>query len=422
MYQAIITRIKVRPHPNADRLQLGDVCGTTVVVGLDTKDGDLGVYFPTDGVLSHNFLLSNNLYNKSARQKLELGDGPTGFFDYHGRVRAQKFRGEKSDGIWLPIASLGPGNDEPVEGYMFDHWGGVRVCEKWTSSKSNSGSVRSARVRKGELPGFPKHMDTEQWFYYVNDILSLESPMLTFTEKLHGTSHRVGNVLNPSRKWWHFWKPRYIIQHGSRNVLLTNRSGETSFYGSDIFRYRATEACIPHIRKGEVLYGEIVGYVSPCVPIMPSSATPKEFQAESNKYGKTIHWNYGCADGHCEFFLYRVVQFNEDGEAVELSHAQVVRRAKELQLRVVPFVGSVILPLEPDAEFTRLLEDQVRMQTGDPSAPSLLGEEMPREGIVIRVDTADGHTKFYKNKSFFFKVLEGIVKLDETYEDMEENS
>ena len=51
-YTAIITRIKTRPHSNADRLQLGTCLGNQVVVGLDTKDGELGIYFSTDGQLS----------------------------------------------------------------------------------------------------------------------------------------------------------------------------------------------------------------------------------------------------------------------------------------------------------------------------------------------------------------------------------
>jgi hypothetical protein len=36
-YEAIVARIHTRPHPNADRLQLGTVCGHQVVVGLDTR-------------------------------------------------------------------------------------------------------------------------------------------------------------------------------------------------------------------------------------------------------------------------------------------------------------------------------------------------------------------------------------------------
>ena len=40
-YAAIVTRIKTKPHPNADKLLLGEVHGHQVVVGLDTEDNEL---------------------------------------------------------------------------------------------------------------------------------------------------------------------------------------------------------------------------------------------------------------------------------------------------------------------------------------------------------------------------------------------
>lgn len=46
-YVAYITTLKnVQPHPNADRLLLGDCFGNTICVSLDYKDGQIGVYFP----------------------------------------------------------------------------------------------------------------------------------------------------------------------------------------------------------------------------------------------------------------------------------------------------------------------------------------------------------------------------------------
>src|SRR3990167_8980500 len=106
-YTAIISKVKVRPHPNADKLQLGTVLGNHVVVGLDTKDGELGIFFPTDGQLSHDFCVGNGLYTKSARDKLQLpSSASVGFFDHNRRVRSQRFRGERSDGCWLPLNSL----------------------------------------------------------------------------------------------------------------------------------------------------------------------------------------------------------------------------------------------------------------------------------------------------------------------------
>lgn len=415
MYQAIIARIRTRPHPNADRIQLADVCGTTVVVGLNQQDGELGAYFPTDGVLSDDFCRNNNLYSKSAKQKLGLAsDGPSGFFDHHRRVRAQGFRGEKSDGFWLPLSALDMYNistDELVEGFMFDTLGGESVCSKWTTYKPKSGAVGTRRGRKGELQAFPKHQDTEQWDYYKDQIPP--DSLLTITEKLHGTSHRFG-LVRQDPPWWKFWaKPQWVRVDGSRNVILTDHSGRNSFYDSDEFRLR----CTPQVgRKGEVLYGEIVGFTDPGKPVMNGGEIPQDFPIERQQYGEHMHYRYGQQDGHCEFFLYRVVQFNEDGEGVELSHSQVVRRAQQLGYRVPPLMWA--------GHLTDLfnVDDTVKGFVGDPSLPSLLDPSMIREGVVIRVDTPDGHTKFYKKKSFLFKVLEGIVKLDDTYEDVEENA
>ena len=38
MYQAIVSRIRTYPHPDADRIQLGECRGYQVVVGLDTEE------------------------------------------------------------------------------------------------------------------------------------------------------------------------------------------------------------------------------------------------------------------------------------------------------------------------------------------------------------------------------------------------
>ena len=50
-YSAIVAHINTRPFPNADRLLLGTCLGNQVVVGLDTQDGELGVFFNADGQL-----------------------------------------------------------------------------------------------------------------------------------------------------------------------------------------------------------------------------------------------------------------------------------------------------------------------------------------------------------------------------------
>src|SRR6478752_5601244 len=103
MYQATVSPIQaLAPHPNADKIQLATVLGEQVVVGLDTKVGDLGIYFPVDDQLSHEFCIEQKLYSKSAQIQLGLELNGSGFFDHNRRVRTQKFRGQKSEGFWIP--------------------------------------------------------------------------------------------------------------------------------------------------------------------------------------------------------------------------------------------------------------------------------------------------------------------------------
>jgi hypothetical protein len=52
-YNAHVTRLtNVTPHSNANLVQLATCDGNQVVIGLDHAEGELGVYFPTDGQIS----------------------------------------------------------------------------------------------------------------------------------------------------------------------------------------------------------------------------------------------------------------------------------------------------------------------------------------------------------------------------------
>ena len=102
MYNAHITRIKnIRKHTNADRLLVGDCFGNSVIVSLETQEGDLGVYFPVDGQLSQEFAEANDLL----RRKDELGN-EVGGYPIKRNINAIRLRGEKSDGLFLPLTSL----------------------------------------------------------------------------------------------------------------------------------------------------------------------------------------------------------------------------------------------------------------------------------------------------------------------------
>lgn len=433
MYSARITRLEnVRKHPNADRLQLASCVGNQVVVGLSNAEGDLGVYFPTDGQLSHEMCVANNLYNKSAAQQLGLPEPSSfGFFDTNRRVRAQKFRGEKSDGMWLPLDCLSFWDQaiwDPQEGTLISD---PAICQRYeteATKRAKANGNKAGKPKRGETVMFKKHMDTEQFRYGWQDIPA--GSLITLTEKLHGTSGRYAHVKEPTgKRWWEFWKDSTYWTHlmGSRNVVIEHSNG-SGYYGSDEFRYAAVEGLT--LRKGETIYFELVGDYTSGWGIMPQAQVDKKELPEVYKqYGDKFHWRYGTKDGECALYVYRITQSNEDGQAVELSWAQVKQRCKELGINHVPEVVAYFDPVEGGGisswfwQATDGAADHYKhvIET-EANGPSLLDNSHIREGVCIRVDTPTGRTYWLKEKSYEFKVLEGIIKLRDDVVDIEESA
>jgi len=426
-YEAIVTRISVRPHPNADRLQLGTCHGFQVVVGLDTQDGELGVFFPTDGQLSEEFVLANDLYSESARLKLGLENKPGqrfGFFSDKRRVRAQSFRGQKSDGFWVPLSYF----DHwcTVMGFPFkegDTFTGVRdveICRKYETPATLRAKGQKVGRKQRENKCFPKHDVTKQ-FRFVSGAIPNDA-VIYITEKLHGTSGRYGYVLDDIELPW--WKRfinlvfqaeayptrAYRYLNGSKNVILEKSTGQ-GYYGTNEFRYKAIEGL--ELRKGEVLYFEIVGYYSGAGLIMPAHPIKDEVKSLRKQYGDLMSYRYGTVPGQSAIYVYRILRTNEDGVAVELSYPQMVQRCAELGLKTVPLLFGPSVGYHGDG-----LQELVDEYT---DGPSTLDSSHIREGVVLRVEAKDG-TSYIKNKSFHFCVLEGIIKSDDSYVDMEESS
>ena len=165
MYCAYVTRIhNLRKHTNADRLLCGECFGNTVIVDLGTDPDQLGVYFPTDGKLGLEFAQKNDLL----RRKDENGAPAGGYLDPEKRnIKALKLRGEKSDGLFLPLSCLASFTDikKLQEGDTISVLNGITICEKYVPAvKRASGSGGGNHVRKRSdpiSPLFQEHADTE---------------------------------------------------------------------------------------------------------------------------------------------------------------------------------------------------------------------------------------------------------------------
>lgn len=442
-YTGFIVKVEhLRKHTNADRLQIATFFGNDTIVGLDTKVGDMGVYFPVDGQLSEEFCRVNDL----VRRKDENGNQCGGYLDPEKRnIKALKLRGEKSDGLYLPIVSLS--NFTKISdlkvGDTIDILNGQEICRKYipvSHERNHGGANRVKQAKKNFAPTFYEHIDTKQLAYNYAAFKAGDEVQLTL--KMHGTSGRTGylplirevprtfldKLLRRTRT-----KTEYGYVTGTRRVVLdaTHTGG---FYEDNSFRQEMAKKFEGKLHKGEVVYYEIVGFQGPNgAPIMASVANSKIKDKEFTKqYGAQTIFAYGCDASHeyddeapcCDIYVYRMTMVNEDGDVVEYSPDQIKMRCEQMGIKVVPEFCRFYLPnhvqgLHGEMVPTDPAEYLLRRVEEVFDGPDPVGKTHVREGVVVRIMN---RTTFeaYKHKNFSFKILEGIAKDEATAPDLEE--
>lgn len=419
MYCGYVTRLKnVRKHPNADRLVLADVFDSTVVVGQNSKDGDIVIYFPTDGQLSKEYCEYNNL----VRKKDENGNNIGGFLDPDKRnVKAIKLRGERSDGLVMPLESLDYISkhlkDTLIVGDQITVLDGQEVCKKYiprTKVRTTGNAPTKRQKRKAnEFPLFEEHRDTEQLDYNVDNFKAGE--LITLTLKMHGTSGRTAFLPSAGKnKIEHFiFKlfPRYRYVTGTRRVVLQQFETD-GYYGDNAFRAKYHRLLEGKLKKGETIYYEIVGWVNDTTPIMAQGNNKKVNDKEFTKtYGETTTFSYGCKQGENQIYVYRMTMTTPDGEVVEYPWSLVKRRCEEMGINHVMELDRFIYTTKED------LYERVNKWL---DIPDPIGKTHVAEGVVARLEDKPIFTAF-KKKGFYFKVLEGLIKDEAIAPDLEES-
>lgn len=469
MYKAYITTLKnVRKHPNADRLQLADCFGNTVCVGLEYKEGDVGVYFPTDGKLSEEFCAQHNLVRKKDENGVNIG----GYLDPEKRnITAIKLRGEKSDGLFMPISCLDYCFDVAVAedvlnvGDTIDVVNSHLICEKYIPKKANRTSTGGAgtrahrRAKRSIAPTFFEHADTEQLAY--NLAAFKPGDLVEITLKMHGTSQRTGYLKVFKGMKRTFWDKIFRREgteiydwgyvSGTRRTVLDDFEG--GFYGSNAFREIHAKQFEGKLRKGETVYYEVVGFTDTGAGIMGAGNNEKLGKDFVKQYGKETIFSYGCYPTGCkevetgsstvmagdkmvekttyfeiveapqsDMYVYRMTSTNEDGEVVEYTPDFMRYRCEQMGVKCVPVFWTGFIPENPgsatDPTITagEWIKNKAELFY---EGPDPIGKTHVREGVVARVINRPKFTA-YKHKNFEFKVLEGIIKDVAEAPDMEE--
>lgn len=440
MYRAYVTKVKnIRPAENADRLNLCEAFGNTVVVDKNVNENDLYIYFPCDGQLSLEFCLNNNLL-----RKLPDGTPSSGYIDPDKRnVIAIKLRGNKSDGLVLPlncVSYTGALLNELTEGLAFTTLNGHEICKKYIPARQNrQGNVSEGnRVRKKKAPIAPlfiEHADTEQLAYNLNAFKP--NDLIEITLKMHGTSQRTGYL--PMLKGYKRTLLDRIMRRdgtpiyeygyvsGTRRTVLNDWEG--GFYGSNMFRKKHADFFEGKLHKGEEVYYEVVGFTDEGMPIMSSASNRKLNDKDFlKKYGETTTFSYGCSctgyytygDGSYDelpksnFYVYRMTMTNEDGDVVEYTPDFMRYRCEQMGCKCVPVLWKGFIPEHPGATYDNTISagewiKNIAEQYYD--GPDPIGKTHVREGVVIRILN---RPKFcaYKHKNFAFKVLAGVAIAD----------
>lgn len=408
-YSAVVVKItNLRPHTNADRLVCTNIFGNNIIVGKETKVGDLGLYFPLESQLGEEFARANDLI----RRKDENGKTAGGMFDDNRRVRAQTFRGEKSEGFWIPIESLnnlfpnGKALDMFEEGQEIEEYLGKPIATKYIPKRTTTpGSGKRKEGRKPRVSRiipdqFRFHFDTPQLGRNLHKLSPTD--YLIITHKWHGTSAICGNVLVKTKSGVltriasllgiPVRDSKYDYIFASRRVIKNEfEESKQHFYSEDLWTRVGKELFEGKLYAGETVYYEIVGFT---------------------KEGKPIQggYDYGCAPGEYKALIYRITRTAPDGTVTELSWQQVEQRAVQLGVPTVPVIFSgwgydFQAPMGDDVQFAEEAWRESVMQIlketyVNDSDCQFCKNKVPAEGICVRKDGLE--IEVFKLKNFRF--------------------
>jgi hypothetical protein len=392
-YAATVVEIKnLIPIEGSDNIVATTILGAQAIVGRDTKVGDIGLVFPAESQISQEYAFENNLHDHG---DLNKDEGAKGYLGDNRRVRAIRLRGAHSTCLFMPLTSLSylkiNLHDLHV-GDMFEEIDGHEIVKKYVKPRT----AREQRVEKNKdkfirvtKEFLPEHYSTDQWYKFNGSVP--DNATVIVTQKLHGTSVRVGHTV-VRRKLTALDRLAKLVRvkvaevdhdyvFGSKHVIKDpNNPNQQSYYAAnDVFTEegKKLEGLLP---KNFLVYAEIIGWESEDRPIQRN-------------------YTYQIPNGQRELYVYRVAFVNEDGFICDLSWDQTVEFCRDRGLKWVPelwrgeakVIKEVINPSRKDdePELTYLGEhftDVNFRELGFTQAVPLADESPVDEGVCVRLD------------------------------------
>lgn len=416
-YSAIVVKLeKFVDLENCDNVKAAIIMGNHVIVSKDTKEGDIGIYFPIETQLSHEFVSNNNLYRHS---QYNVDDTKKGYFEDNRRVRCVKFRGNKSEGLYMPIESLkfvlGDKINELNVGDEFDELEGVNICKKYVIKQKQQNP--SSKNKKGKKPKESKIIDNQFRFHddtvmlYRNlDKINLDD-LISITYKIHGTSAISGNVL--CKKKLNFFENflkffgvniidfKYDNIYASRRVIKNEDLNPNAqhYYDEDIWGI-ANNRIKDLLLDGMTIYYEIVGYTPSGVAIQKG-------------------FDYGCDVGEFDIYVYRITYTNPSGNVFEFSFKQMEEWCQTRGLKTVPllyygtirdFIKFNNKEIPSDDRDWRELFLQLLKDNYNEKDCYICKNKVPEEGCVIRIEKLDFESYKCKSERFYARETKMLDK------------
>lgn len=340
-FKVPLTTIReIKPHPNADRLEIAVVYGFQVVVRKDLyKVGDEVIYCPIDAILPCK--LQDIIFPPDSKIKLNKS-----------RVRQIRIRGLASQGMLINLEDVGINRGY---GFMETDYAeklGITKYEPTVKNSGTPGAPGGRKVKRKENPMFHQYNGLDNIKWYPDKFAPDE--LVIFQEKIHGSNARAAILPFAANT---FWKkiikffglaPQYEFCYGSNTVQLQHKASHTGYYGRDIYGPVFAELKTEEkLKPNECIYGEI--------------------------YGEGIQkgYDYGVKGQH-KFILFDVKVRNDDGTYRWLNPDEVAQFANDRGFDMVP---EVYRGTFNSLEFAKTYSE----------GPSLLWpDEKVREGIVVK--------------------------------------